>query len=799
MKKYQPKDLEKKWQEKWSESKIYATDLTKPDKYYVLAEFAYPSGDLHVGHWFTFGGADIFARFKRMQGYNVFFPNGFDSFGLPAEGAAIKRNIHPLEWTDSNIIRMKEQFATLGASFDFYGDLASHKPIYYKWNQWIFLKMFEKGVAYRGKYLANWCPFDQTVLANEAVEAGKCWRCGSEVEQKEVEQWFFKIRDYADRLIWPEPDKNGLSNGVSWPQSVRDAQNAWIGKSSGAEVDFKIDSQNDSLRVFTTRIDTIFGATFLVIAPEHPLVSKLISEEQKTEVSTYLDKAKKKSELERKENKDKTGVFSGSFAVNPFSKEKIPVWIADYVLPGYGTGAIMAVPAHDERDFAFADKFGLPVKPVLKPITGNQKLFTGYGITFDSGEFSGLESSEAMQKMIAKAEVEGFGLAQTEYHIHDWSISRQRYWGTPIPIIHCPDCGMVPVPEAELPITLPSNVDYQPKGKSPLASNEEWLNVKCPKCKGDAKRDADTMDTFVDSSWYFFRFLDPKLETAPFDLDLAKKIMPVNIYFGGAEHTLGHTLYSRFFTKFFHDLDLTEIEEYALRRVNHGIVLGPDGQKMSKSKGNVVNPDDEVKKFGTDAVRLHVAFFMPYDGVGPWISDRIWGPYHFLERVWNLFDKVKEIEPSKEDLLWINKTIQKVITDIEAIKFNTAIASLMEWLNYLSKKPEISRKEYKTYLLLLAPFAPFIAEELWEMIGENYSIHQQVWPKVDTSKLVEETIKIGVQINGKVRDVIEVSPDDGEKEVIQKAMASEKVIKFLEGREPKKTIYVSGKILSFVI
>ncbi|MDD2823534.1 MAG: leucine--tRNA ligase [Candidatus Daviesbacteria bacterium] len=793
MKKYIPAEIEAKIQGKWVKEELYKTDLTKPKKFYVLAEYAYPSGNLHMGHWFTFAGADIYARFKRLQGFNVFFPNGFDAFGLPAENAAIKNKIHPEDWTLANVEKMKEQFGTMGASFTFDHEVITCLPEYYKWNQWIFLQMLKKDLAYQKKSLSNWCEQCQTVLANEGVEAGACWRCGTEVVQKEVEQWFFKITDYAEKLLWKE------TPSVDWPQSLRDAQNNWIGKSEGALIKF-----ND-LEVFTTRPDTIFGATFLVLSPEHPKLKDLISKQQEDEVLKYIQIAGTKSELERKENKEKTGVFTGSYVKNPLSEKDIPVWVADYVLTGYGTGAIMAVPAHDERDFEFAKKFGLEIVRVVKTDEDEsekeEKATTGEGIMVNSGQYNGLSSSEAREKITNYLVEHHLGSIKVQYHLHDWSISRQRYWGTPIPIIYCPDCGVVPVPEEDLPVKLPRDVDYTPKGKSPLASNEEWINVKCPKCKGEAKRDADTMDTFVDSSWYFFRYLSPDLENKVFDIDLAKKIMPVNTYFGGAEHNLGHTLYSRFFTKFFKDLGLTDLDEYAQRRVNHGIVLGPDGNKMSKSKGNVVNPDEEVKKYGADAVRIHVAFFMPYEGSsGPWISERIWGPFRFLERVWNLFDKVSDIEPTKQDLIMLNKIVKKTGEDIDGIRFNTAVAALMEWLNYLSHKEKVSQYEYKTLLILLAPFAPHITEELWELLGQEGSIHNQPWPQIEEKYLQDEKITIVVQVDGKVRDNLLIESDlvNSQPDIEKLALNSPRVQKCIDSVTVVKVIYVPGKIINLV-
>lgn len=817
--KYLPSQIESKWQEKWKESGIYESHLEKPKKYYVLAEFTYPSGDLHMGHWFTFSGADIFARFKRMQGENVFFPNGFDAFGLPAENAAIKSKVHPKEWTMENIAKMKKQFGTLGGSFSFDHEIITSQPEFYKWNQWIFLRMWEKGLVYQGKQLANWCPKDQTVLANENVEDGKCWRCGTEVIQKEIDQWFFKITNYAERLLWKEAE----GQGIDWPKPVREAQNSWIGKSEGIEIEFKIENSELVIGAFTKFPETIFGVTYIVLAPEHPFVQTLTTEDQKKEVDNYIKKTQSKTELERTAlEKEKTGVFTGSYCTNPVNGQKVPIWVADYVSGSYGTGAVMGVPGSDHRDFTFAKKYKLPIIRVIGKTKEDKSEVTSEtdvleeGYLVNSKDFSGLQSPDP-----AKGEIEdwlekkGLGRRKINYHLRDWSISRQRYWGTPIPIIYCKECGIVPAPLEDLPVELPYEVDYTERGISSLASNKEWVNVNCPKCQGQAKRETETMDTFVDSSWYFFRYIDPKFAKAPFNSDLAKKIMPVDIYFGGAEHNIGHTLYSRFVTKFFKDLELTNLEEYALKRVNHGIVLGSDGDKMSKSKGNVVNPDEEIKKFGADTIRVHLAFFMPYEGTGPWISDRVFGAWRFLQRVWGLFDKVHDGKLNLLDQKEMHKTIKKVTNDISSINFNTAVAALMEWLNYLSRKEVVAKEEYKTFLLLLAPFAPHMTEELWQRLrrSQNYadqntelrrspacSIHQQQWPKYDQKFLEEETSIIIVQVNGKIRDtiIIQKSKIKDQNYVEDKARESEKVSKHLKGETAGKIIYIEGKVINFV-
>ncbi len=804
--KYQPTVIEPKWQEKWRQDQLYKTDLSDAaKKFYLLIEFPYPSGDLHIGHWFTFAVPDMMARLKRMQGYNVFMPMGYDSFGLPAENAAIKRGVDPESWTNQNIASMNQQYKLIGGTHDHDHAVIASSPEYYKWNQWIFIKLYERGLAYKDKFLSNWCPSCQTVLANEAVEAGKCWRCGTEVIQKEIEQWFLKITDYADRLIWDSENP-----AVDWPKSVIDGQNNWIGKSEGINITFQVAGSDKELTVYTVYPETIYGVTYLVIAPEHPLADKLVTDDYKEAASKYIEQSKRKSEIERKTvEKDKTGVNTGSFVINPVNGQKVPVWIADYVIASYGTGAVMGVPASDHRDYAFAAKYDLPIKRVVGKSPDDtsdvqsEKDVLEEGILVNSGQFDGLTTPEpAREKIKDHLEENNWGKRQVQYHLHDWSISRQRYWGTPVPMLNCQDCGVVPVPEDQLPVILPKGVDYAPKGVPPLATApDEWLYTDCPKCGGRAKREVETLDTFFDSSWYFFRFLDHQNSEKVFDPEIVKEWMPVDIYFGGAEHTLGHTLYSRFFTKFFYDLGLVPFEEYALKRVNHGVILGPDGARMSKSKGNVINPDEQVAKYGADAVRLYLAFIGPYDVVAPWNPDGMNGVYHFLERVWGLLDKVTDVDPTKDDLIQMNQAVNKVTEDLANTKFNTAVATMMGWLNYLSKKDKVSSEEYKKYLTTLAPMAPHISEELWSMLGEGYSIHQQSWPTVDPKYLEEDSFKVAVQINGKVRELLEVGVDivSSESDVVNLAKNSPKVQKYIDGVEIKKTIYVRGKILNLVV
>jgi leucyl-tRNA synthetase len=671
MSRYDPKAVEAKWQETWQKNKQYDFSYeAEGEPYYDLVELPYPSGDLHLGHWFAFVPPDAFARFKKMSGYNVFFPMGFDAFGLPAENAAIKRSVHPKDWTESNIETMTNQFKTMGTMLAWNQEVITCEPKYYGWNQWIFLKMFEKGLAYRGSAISNWCPVDQTVLANENIEAGKCWRCGNEVVQKEIEQWFLKITDYADKLIWTDDAK------VDWPKPVRVGQNNWIGKSQGVTFRYKVKDLDIHFEMYDSVPQTFMAQTFTVMAPEHPAVIDLVKgTKYEKDVMAFVEKIKQKKAGNKFQiDKEVDGVFTGRYIEYTPTGKLIPIWLASFVIYEYGTGVVNAS-AHDERDFAFAKKYNLELHPVMFPPDAKEaekvkNLEYAYhhapeGILQEPKEFKGRRWGEVREDIIKFIEKNGYGKGTTQFHLHDWSISRQRYWGTPVPIIHCDDCGMVPVPEKDLPIELPYDVDFMPKGKPPLASNDKWLKVKCPKCGKDAKRDAETLDTFFDSSWYFFRYLDPDYAQGPFDTEKAKKLTPVDVYFGGAEHTLGHTLYARFFTKFFKDLGLVDFDEFALKRVQHGVILGPDGNRMSKSKGNVVNPDDLVKEYGADTVRLYLSFMMPYiETTAPFDPGAIGGIYRFLKRIWELYEKVGEDEPSEVSLHNMNKTIKKVTEDL---------------------------------------------------------------------------------------------------------------------------------------
>ena len=972
MRRYNPQEIEPKWQKVWQDNKLYEVDThDSSKKFYVIPMFPYPSGDLHIGHWYNFAPTDTVARWRRMQGHRVLHTIGFDAFGLPAENAAIKRNTPPAQWTKDNIAAMTKQLKTIGPSYDWSKTVTTSDPAYYRWTQWLFLKLFEKKLAYRAKGVVNWCPKDQTVLANEQVvgDDNVCERCGTPVEQKEMEQWYFKITDYAERLL-KDLDE------MDWPQRVKLMQANWIGKSQGALIDFKVDGTDDKVSVFTTRPDTIFGATFMVVAPEHKILNKLsISDE----VKKYIAEASRKTELERKEGeKDKTGIFTGSYAVNPANGENIPIWVADYVLMSYGTGAIMAVPAHDERDWQFAQKYSLPIVPVviqdfgeplpneeyvegvvviaydpksqkylaldkwangvglaggglneeetyeecarrelleetgigevgewiklgepvyshyynnlkdtnkrslgqgylaivdssqklkesgleahenfqpawmdmdsirvginkLRPSKGTggvdhwlemcdraeqavsadknkqkyeQRPYDGEGLLINSGEYDGITSSEAREKIVADLDKQGIAKEETNYRLRDWLISRQRYWGPPIPVIYCDKCGVQPVPEEDLPVLLPENVHFLPTGQSPLVQDENFVNTKCPKCDGPARRETDTMDTFVDSSWYFLRYPDPHYQQGPYNPEIVKNWAPVDHYIGGIEHAILHLMYARFITMFLHDHHGLPFEEPFKKLSNQGIILGPDGHKMSKSRGNVVSPDEQVTSYGADSLRLYMMFMGPYEQGGPYNLGGIVGTRRFLERVWSLVGEFTESKPdtaeAKENIELtsiVHRTIKSVSQDLEVLAFNTAIASLMSLVNVLYKtkaqsgisKVEPWKEALEALVLMLAPFAPHIAEELWKDLGHETTVHSGRWPMWDERLIKKETVTLAVQINGRVRAEIEVPADISEAEALEKAKSADKVVSYLQGKEIKKAIYVPGRLISLVV
>lgn len=788
---YDHKIIEPKWQERWEQTKLYATKdaVSGKKNFYTLVEFPYPSGDLHVGHWSAFAVPDIFARLKRMQGYNVLYPIGFDAFGLPAENAAMKHGADPAKWTRTNIEHMRTQLKKMGNMFDFGREVIACDPAFYKWTQWLFLELFKKGLAYRKKGQVNWCPKDQTVLANEQVIDGKCERCETPVEKKELEQWYLKITDYADRLI---DDLDPLE----WPEPIKEAQRNWIGRSHGAELEFAITGSDKKIKVFTTRPDTLYGATYLVLAPEHPLVAKLPTL-NRDEVTAYQTKAAGKSDRERQENKEKTGIeLIGIKAANPATQEEIPVFISDYVLVGYGTGAIMAVPAHDERDFAFAKQFGLPIQEVI--LGGNIKTgaFTGTGNLVNSAEFNGLSSEDAGPKITKHV---GGKMVKT-FRQRDWLISRQRYWGTPIPIVYDPSGAPHAVPDEHLPWELPTDVDFTPTGEAPLARSKE-LKERTEKLFGTGwTPEVDTMDTFVDSSWYFLRYLDPKNEKEFCSKKLQKAWMPLDRYSGGAEHTTMHLLYSRFFYKALYDLGLvTESEPYTVR-MNRGLILAEDGRKMSKRWGNVINPDEQVANVGADCVKMYLAFIGPYNEVTsyPWNTNSLVGVRRFLERVWGLKEKVTD-KGNPDTLTMVrHHTIKKVQDDIESMKFNTSVSALMIYSNELQKQESISREDYETLLKLLAPFAPHMTEELWERLGHKNSIHLTSWPTYDASKTISEMVNIAIQVNGKMRGAVSIGRNPSEVDVVAAIEKDEKLKKYIETR-PKKIIYIPNKIINFVV
>jgi leucyl-tRNA synthetase len=803
---YDPITIERRWQERWAESGLYRTDEDpeKP-KHYALTMLPYPSGDLHVGHWYPMTPSDTRARFMRMRGYRVFFPIGFDAFGLPAENAAINRGIHPYKWTLSNIENMRRQLRQMGAMFDFDSEVVTCDPEYYRWNQWFFIKFFERGLAYRQEAPVDWCPKDNTTLAREQVIGPdrRCERCGTPVIKKYLAQWLFKITDYAEELL--------DFSKIDWPERVKTLQTNWIGRSEGAEVVFEVEGYGP-VTVFTTRPDTLFGATFFVMSPEHPAVEKITKPERADEVNAYVEKAGRMSEIDRSDiTREKTGVFTGAYAINPASGERIPVYIADYVLMGYGTGAIMAVPAHDERDGEFARKYGIETRIVIAPPDWDggdlDEAYVGEGAMVNSGPFDGEPSEEGKERVTAWLEERGAGRAAVTYRLRDWLISRQRYWGTPIPIIYCEKCGTVPVAEEDLPVLLPEDAEFMPTGESPLKRDPDFYNTQCPKCCGSATRETDTMDTFVDSSWYWYRYLSPHYDEGPFDPERGEKWLPVDQYTGGIEHAVMHLLYTRFFTKVMRDLGLVAFDEPMLRLFNQGIILGPDGEKMSKSRGNVVNPQDFVDRYGSDTLRCFLMFIGPWDQGGPWDGRGIEGVARFLRRALLLVtgDDPSGAEADISELdRRTNRIIKKVTQDLEAFRFNTSIAALMEHTNYLlAIKGEVGKERWnealRTFVTILAPFAPHHAEEMWAALGEPYSVHEQAWPEWDESLIAAEEITLVIQVNGKLRDRVDAPADISEEEAKELALSSARVRPHVEGRELKKSIYVPGRLVNLVV
>ena len=810
-------EIDRKWQKRWEETKLYKFNPKNVDKkLYCLEMFSYPSGaKLHVGHWYNYGPTDSWARMKRMQGWEVFHPMGFDAFGLPAENYAIKTGIHPYDSTMENIRTMEKQLREMGATFDWDYEVITCLPEYYKWTQWIFLKLFEAGLAYRKKAPVNWCPSCQTVLANEQVIDGKCERCGTEVTKKDLTQWFFKITAYAEELLEKLDE-------LDWPEKTKIMQRNWIGKSDGAEIEFKVAGKDLTFKVFTTRADTLYGATYVVIAPEHEIVDLITTEEYKQAVEEYKEYARKQSEIERlSTEKEKTGVFTGAYAIHPLTGEKLPIWIADYVLATYGTGCVMAVPAHDERDYEFATKYNLPIKRVIKGIgdIDDSLPFVEYGELVDSGEFTGLKSEKARIKIVEKLKQEGRAEFKVNYRLRDWLVSRQRYWGAPIPVIHCERCGIVPVPEEDLPVLLPYDVEFAPTGESPLKKHEGFMNVTCPKCGGKALRDPDTLDTFVDSSWYFLRYPDNKNDKEPFNKEWINKMLPVDKYVGGAEHATMHLLYARFVTKALRDLGYLDFDEPFKSLVHQGTILGPDGSRMSKSKGNVISPDEYIKEYGSDVFRLYLMFGFAYSEGGPWNDDGIKAIARFVNRVERFIDKFIETRnnPGKikddmgkdeKELNYVRQyAIKGVTEDAERFQFNTAIARIMELVNALYKyEADVEVKNIKFYeevvadlIRLLAPFAPHFSEEMWEKLGYEYSVFNQKWPKWDEKALQRDVVEIAVQVNGKVRGRLEVPSNATDEEVEKLALSDKNVKAYVDGKEIKKVIVVKNRLVNIVV
>jgi leucyl-tRNA synthetase len=812
---YDPKALDRKWQDRWDADKLHHVNDDDPrPKWYALTMYPYPSGELHIGHWYAMAPSDAHARFMRMRGYNVMHPMGFDAFGLPAENAAIKNGIHPHTWTMANIERMRGQLRSMGATYDWDREVVTCLPEYYRWNQWFFLKMYEKGLAYRASAPVNWCPTCQTVLANEQVVDGRCERTDDIVIRRQMDQWFFKITDYADELL----DFSGV---VDWPERIKTMQTNWIGRREGVDISFDLSehsSGQQALETFTTRIDTIFGVTFVVLAPEHPLVAQLTTGEQRDAVDAYVRRAGEATEIDRlSTEREKTGVFTGAYAVNRLNGDRVPIWVGDYVLLSYGTGAVMGVPAHDQRDFEFATKYGLEIRVVVAPPGwGGAALTEAYvekneGSQVNSGRFDGLPNAEGYQAIGDHVEAEGWGRRTLTYRMRDWLISRQRYWGTPIPILYCEDCGIQPVPEDQLPVVLPEDAEFKPTGESPLMQHEGFLHTSCPQCGGPAKRETDTMDTFVDSSWYFLRYPSPHEASAPFDTAKAAEWSPVDQYTGGAEHAVMHLLYARFFTKVVRDLGLIEHGEPFLRLFNQGTVLSGH-MKMSKSRGNVIAPDDYVQDLGADVVRLYLMFMGPWEGGGDWSDSGINGIARWVNRLWDLGLRATDTLPATDgsgdrDLTrQAHQTIRRVIQDVERFKYNTAISALMELTNDMAPAHDagtVSRSVWsdvvRSLLLLLAPMAPHITEEMWERTGNTGSIHAQAMPEWDEALAAIDEATLVVQVNGKLRDRIAVAAGISEDDAKQTALASDKVRAYTDGKSVDKIVFVPGRYLVSIV
>ena len=810
---YGHREMQLKWQERWEQDSIYKVDDDDPrPKWYELHMYPYPSGDLHIGHWFAMSGADTRARFMRMKGYNVLHPMGFDSFGLNAENAAINNGIHPHRWTMSNIDNMRRQLRSMGPMYDWDREVVTCAPDYYKWNQWFFLKLYQNGLAYRSDAPVNWCPSCQTVLANEQVIDGECERCDSTVEQRNMEQWFFRITKYAEELL--------DNSRMEWPERINLMQTNWIGRSEGVEIEFDISEyglEQETVRTFTTRIDTVYGVTFIVFAPEHPLVPALTTGEHRAEVEEYIRQARLQTEIERlSTEKEKTGVFTGAYAVNKLNGERVPVLVADYVLLSYGTGVVMGVPAHDQRDFIFAKKYDLPIRVVIAPPDWDgsdiEEAYIPEGTQVNSAQFDGLPSTEGMEKIADHIEENGWGQREVNYRMRDWLISRQRYWGTPIPVVYCERCGETPVPESDLPVLLPEDAEFLPTGDSPLAVNEKFVNTTCPDCGAPAKRETDTMDTFVDSSWYFLRYASPNFEYGPFDPDVLNLWNPVDQYTGGVEHAVMHLLYARFFVKALRDMGMLNFDEPFVRLLNQGTILH-NGQKMSKSRGNVIAPDDYVGDLGSDVVRAYLMFMGPWERGGDWSDGGINGVARWTNRVWDICSRDARILddlPTDADAVRdlrrdLHKTIRRIGEDIESFKFNTAIAAMMELSNTLNQAwdrkdvdTESWNESLKSLVMMMSPITPFLSEELWEKLGQRYSVHQQAWPAWDPELAADEMITLVVQVNGRLRDRIEVPADISERDAQEKALASDRVKTHTEGKTVRRVVYVPGRLVNIV-